>query len=77
MRTQSRDRECVALIALSVLVAACPGDPSPNIPTSPDPQTVTAVEITGPDFLAPGQTAQYSAAVALSSFVSKLPVSVK
>jgi hypothetical protein len=76
MRILSRTGKFVALIALSVLAAACPGDPPPNIPTSLSPQTVSGVEIDGPDVLAPGQSAQDTATLSLSSFVSKLPVKV-
>jgi hypothetical protein len=57
---------CAAALALSGLLAACddgPTQPSPQPSPNPGPVpvTTTRIEIRGPDTIAPGTTAQFSA----------------
>ena len=59
MRTRTMIGTLKAL-AMAVLITAC-GDPPAPLPTTPSGPTVTKAEISGPDTLAPGQSAQYSA----------------
>ena len=60
------------LAAVAALTLTC-DDPPSRMPTSPSTPMVAGVEIIGPDTLAPGQTAQYSAAVRLSDGTIKAP----
>jgi hypothetical protein len=67
-------RGTLTAIALVALVAAC-DSPSSKLPAGPSSPTVASVIITGPDSIAPSQSAQFSAAVRLSDGTVKAPTS--
>jgi hypothetical protein len=62
----------VASITLMALVVAC--DKPPNDVTGPTSRV--SVEVSGPDRLAPGQSAQYTVTVLSSDGVNKVPTSI-
>lgn len=62
-----------ALVAAAAALTFTCDDPPSRLPTAPSAPAFAGVEIIGPDTLAPGQTAQYSAAVRLSDGTIKAP----
>lgn len=60
------------VVVLAGLIVAC-NNPVSVIPTTPLTPSVSAVLIVGPDTLAPGQSAQFTAQVRLSDGTTKLP----
>ena len=66
------------LVSLPVLVTACGADdPALNAPTSLAPVKIVSVNVEGPNRLAPGESAQFTATVNLSNFTTKTPASVR
>lgn len=55
----------------TALIVAC-SDPVSQLPTTPSPPSVGSFEVIGPDSLAPGQSAQFTAAMRLSDGSTKL-----
>jgi hypothetical protein len=77
----SRVQHCAIptmLLSLPVLVTACGADdPKLNEPTSLTPVKIVSVNVEGPNRLAPGESAQFTATVNLSNFTTKTPASVR
>jgi len=68
MRAITRRSAAVVFVAAAV---ACGKDPDSHMPTAPGLPTYGTVTIAGPDNVAPGQTARYSAVVTLSDGMEK------
>lgn len=64
------------IVAAALIVASCT-DPESSHPTTPTAPFVTGVEIVGPDAVAPGQSAQFTARLRLSDDSRKLAHSVR
>jgi hypothetical protein len=77
MATFSRIGSCTVLAGLCVLAGTCGGDEHLNTPSPLTPVTITSVNVEGPARLAPGESAQYTATINLSNFVTKLPTNVR
>lgn len=58
--------------ALAGFIVAC-DDPVSKLPTTPSSPSVSSVVVTGPDSIAPGQTAQFTAMIRLSDGTLKAP----
>lgn len=71
MRTKVLGAITVIVSLHAGLLVAC-SDPVSHLPTTPSPPTVGSFEIIGPDSLAPGQSAQFIAAMRLSDGSTKL-----
>jgi hypothetical protein len=68
----------MAAVSLPILAAACNADdPKLNAPTSLAPVAIVSVNVDGPNRLAPGESAQYTATVNLSNFTTKLATNVR
>lgn len=74
MRRQSLIAGTLIVIVLAGLIAAC-NNPVSVLPTTPPSPTVSAVQVIGPDTLAPGQSAQFTALSRLSDGTTKAPAS--
>lgn len=74
MRTHSLLGGSLAAITMAVLLAAC-DDPESRNPLTPRVPTVAGLEMIGPDTLAPGQSAQYTATTRLSDGTRKTDAS--
>ena len=72
MVRRSPVRGSVALAALLGFTAAC-SESGSRLPAAPSAPGVPEVTISGPDRLAPGQTAQYTATIRLADGTLKLP----
>ena len=59
-------------IVLVGLVPACGGDPATKNPVGPSAPSAGGLQITGPDSIAPGQSAQFIAETRLSDGTVKL-----
>ena len=60
-----RTRGTIAAVLLVALGAAC-DEPGTRIPTTPGVPSLTAVEVSGPSTMAPGQVAQFTANMRMS-----------
>ena len=61
----------VVIGSIAFTAAAC-GDPVTRVPTAPTPPGVTAIELSGPATLAPGQSMQLVAVMALADGTTKM-----
>jgi hypothetical protein len=75
MRKHSLVRRSLAIVILSAWMATC-GDPKTRAPLAPSGPAVLTPEITGPDTVAPGQSAQFTATIRLADGTTKLLTSV-
>lgn len=71
MRKHSLVRRSLAIVILSAWMATC-GDPKTRAPLAPSGPAVLNTEITGPDTVAPGQSAQFTATIHLGDGTNKI-----
>ena len=74
MRTHAIAFVAIGAFATAGLAGGCGDDPVSRLPPRPSTPFITSVDITGPDTIAPGQSAQYTATVRFSDGTRKSAV---
>jgi Carboxypeptidase regulatory-like domain len=71
MRKLSLVAGSIGAMAMAAVIGACSEDPVSRLPNRPTPLAFAGIEISGPDRIPPGQSAQFTAIIRLSDGTKK------